>query len=584
MRISSSICLLIFSCTIGDLATAQYFQLLGSPPPPLHPLPAAAPTPPVRRSSGACPQVSAKTPYECTGESSTCWSPGVRDTDCKDHGLCCFNGCVNVCQSSPPQQQTRTTPRPRPSNPCSPSPCGPGTTCSPSPNGNPICRCKPGLIPKPDTITGCGPECQRDPDCQSGFVCDNQRCIEKPDPCDPSPCGPRTTCTVNNLGNPICRCEPGLVPKPDTITGCGPECVRDPDCLSGFVCENQRCIEKPDPCDPSPCGPYTTCTVSNAGNPICRCEPGLVPKPDTITGCGPECVRDPDCDSGYVCQDQRCVEKPDPCDPSPCGPRTICTVNNFGNPICRCEPGLVPKPDTITGCGPECVRDPDCETGYICEEQRCIEKPDPCDPSPCGPGTMCMANKFGNPICRCLGNLVPKPDTITGCGPECTRDQDCESGYVCQDQVCIEAPDPCDPNPCGPGAECTPNGVNGFTCACPPGFFGDARVKCTKGDCEVDPDCSTDKACENYYCVDPCKGDTCRKTDFCQVVTHRPVCGFNKVELEPIERDLFVIGQSYENQGPISSGRSSNVVVGGAHSHSSSSGGRSNYAIGSRYR
>ena len=52
--------------------------------------------------------------------------------------------------------------------------------------------------------------------------------------------------------------------------------------------------------------------------------------------------------------------------------------------------------------------------------RRCIEKPDPCNPSPCGPGTMCMANKFGNPICRCLGKLVPKPDTITGCGPECT--------------------------------------------------------------------------------------------------------------------------------------------------------------------
>ena len=51
----------------------------------------------------------------------------------------------------------------------------------------------------------------------------------------------------------------------------------------------------------------------------------------------------------------------------------------------RCEPGLVPKPDTITGCGPECVRDPDCARGYVCEDQRCIEKPDPCDPSPCGP-------------------------------------------------------------------------------------------------------------------------------------------------------------------------------------------------------
>merc|ERR1719370_669620 len=81
--------------------------------------------------------------------------------------------------------------------------------------------------------------------------------------------GPRTTCMVNSLGNPICRCEEGLVPKPDTITGCGPECIRDPDCEYGFVCENQRCIEKPDPCDPSPCSPPTTCMVNNLGNPIC---------------------------------------------------------------------------------------------------------------------------------------------------------------------------------------------------------------------------------------------------------------------------------------------------------------------------
>ena len=39
----------------------------------------------------------------------------------------------------------------------------------------------------------------------------------------------------------------------------------------------------------------------------------------------------------------------DPCNPSPCGPGAICTVNFNGNPICRCEPGLIPKPDTITG-------------------------------------------------------------------------------------------------------------------------------------------------------------------------------------------------------------------------------------------
>jgi len=480
----------------------------------------------------------------------------------------------------------RSPPKPpAPRDPCNPTPCGPNTTCQKSPNGNAICRCIARFIPKPDTITGCGPECVRDPDCDRGFVCENQRCVEKPDPCNPSPCGPRTTCMVNEYGNPICRCEAGLVPKPDTITGCGPECVRDPDCEYGFVCENQRCIEKPDPCDPSPCGPYTTCMVNNLGNPICRCEEGLVPKPDTITGCGPECVRDPDCETGFVCENQRCIEKPDPCDPSPCGPRTTCMVNNYGNPICRCEPGLVPKPDTITGCGPECIRDPDCESGFVCEDQRCVEKPDPCDPSPCGPGTMCMVNSYGNPICRCLGRLVPKPDTITGCGPECTRDSECDYGFVCEEQVCVEAPDPCNPNPCGPGAECNPVNPRGggkatFICKCPAGSFGNPKVKCTQGECEVNEECADDKACENYYCVNPCKQDTCKKTDFCRVVRHEPICGFNKVELEPVARqNPFVIGQSYDqlfpDGGAVISARNK-VVVGGARDRDG------NYAVGSR--
>ena len=136
---------------------------------------------------------------------------------------------------------------------------------------------------------------------------------EGPDPCDPSPCGPGAVCTTNPIGNAICRCEPGLIPKPDTITGCGPECIIDPDCSPDYICKNQTCIKRPDPCDPSPCGPGAICTVGPSVNPVCRCEPGLIPKPDTITGCGPECVIDPDCSSDHICENQKCVEKPDTC-------------------------------------------------------------------------------------------------------------------------------------------------------------------------------------------------------------------------------------------------------------------------------
>ena len=44
-----------------------------------------------------CPNTIPLPRASCTGRVSTCWSPGVRDTDCPGHGLCCYDGCVNVC-------------------------------------------------------------------------------------------------------------------------------------------------------------------------------------------------------------------------------------------------------------------------------------------------------------------------------------------------------------------------------------------------------------------------------------------------------------------------------------------------------
>jgi len=418
--------------------------------------------------------------------------------------------------------------RQAPSDPCNPTPCGPGTTCSPNRDGNPECRCQPGFTPNPDTITGCKAECIVDPDCRMGFLCRSSRCVKKPDPCQPNPCGPGARCSVNNAGNAICQCEAGLIPKPDTITGCGPECVRDPDCQYGFVCQNQRCVNKPDPCDPSPCGPGALCSVTGSGNAICRCEAGLIPKPDTITGCGPECVRDPDCQRGFICQTGKCVEKPDPCDPSPCGPGAECSVTSSGNAICRCQLGLIPNPDTISGCKPECVIDPDCQRGYICQNQKCVEKPDPCNPSPCGPGAVCTVNFGGNPICRCEPGLIPKPDTITGCGPECVRDPDCQQGFICRNQKCIVRPDPCDPSPCGPNTYCT-NANGNPICKCQTGYIPapDTITGCDR-ECVRDPDCSSGYICRNYECVvkpDPCDPSPCGPNTECTVNRlGNPIC------------------------------------------------------------
>merc|ERR1712012_583249 len=46
----------------------------------------------------SCPVLNTLPPLtECEGRKSNGWSPGVRDLDCLDSALCCFDGCANVC-------------------------------------------------------------------------------------------------------------------------------------------------------------------------------------------------------------------------------------------------------------------------------------------------------------------------------------------------------------------------------------------------------------------------------------------------------------------------------------------------------
>ena len=53
---------------------------------------------------------------------STCWAPGAPDLDCPNHGLCCFNGCSNVCipQNKPPIRKG-SRPLRRPAKPAKPT-------------------------------------------------------------------------------------------------------------------------------------------------------------------------------------------------------------------------------------------------------------------------------------------------------------------------------------------------------------------------------------------------------------------------------------------------------------------------------
>eukprot|EP00092_Neocalanus_flemingeri_P015375 GFUD01016638.1.p1 GENE.GFUD01016638.1~~GFUD01016638.1.p1 ORF type:complete len:648 (-),score=103.17 GFUD01016638.1:526-2469(-) len=569
-----------------------------------------------------CPAASPKSPRACKGQRSNCWSPGVKDTDCPGHGLCCYDGCANTCYAdtkpSPSNNQpirrpppttpkpiipppSKYIPQPPPANDFLPPPPVnnyiPPPQTTPPPTVPAYVPPPPAYVPPPapllsepsneieirqppqpqhtssttcprvsvstpgqcaGRLSNCWSVGVPDLDCPNWGLCCFDGCANtcvgdivpeqsqdfpryeptppqpRRNPCDPNPCGPGSMC-IPQEGKPQCKCPEGMIPNPTPEAGC-------------IV---------PNPCDPNPCGHGSMC-IPQEGRPFCKCPEGLVPDPTPEIKCS---VRDP-------------------CNPSPCGPGTTCTANRDGNPICRCKPGLIPKPDTITGCGPECLIDPDCKYGFVCESQKCVEKPDPCNPSPCGPGTTCTPNANGNPICKCIDGLIPKPDTITGCGPECTIDPDCQYGYICSQQKCVEKPDPCVPNPCGTGAVCVLQG-DSYSCECPSGTVGDGVTGCNRGECLIDDDCSQDKACEKFYCVDPCLSGTCRSTDFCRVMRHRPICGYNYDPPPQETRDTFVIGQRYN---PPQQVEEKQVVIGGRHKPTPPLDSREPFVVGSRYQ
>merc|ERR1712172_383026 len=58
---------------------------------------------PSSSSSSTCPSLGPLPPISaCVGRESNCWSVGVRDLDCLDSALCCFDGCANVCLGKGP--------------------------------------------------------------------------------------------------------------------------------------------------------------------------------------------------------------------------------------------------------------------------------------------------------------------------------------------------------------------------------------------------------------------------------------------------------------------------------------------------
>lgn len=443
-----------------------------------------------------------------TGDPYSRCSPDPCSSDpCGAGAICENNGNIAVCKCPPgfegdPNVSCRE-------NPCASDPCGLNTECSQ--NGNQAqCKCLRGFVGSPFTRSGC-----------------------RSDPCSVSQaCGANAECRNVN-GRPVCECLPGH--KGDPYTSCvRGDCVANAECNTNQACKDYRCV---DPCsfscgpgaecsvqnhvaickcprghtgDPftncrkfsrdeicAACGPNTDCDVGEEDRPICRCKQDYIGNP--LTGCRRECERDNECTSSQQCVQFKCQPV---CREGVCGENANCAARN-NRPECTCPPDFLGEP--FSRCYTECTRHDECSQNLACVKFKCK---DPCrepNPNVCGQGANCEV-KNHKPICSCPRGFTGDP-------------------FVSCRQFTIQ--DLCTPNPCGPNAQCQPgndrSGSDRPVCICPTGFRGDPLVSCNRGECESDSECSTNQACYNFKCRDPCI-DACGQGAQCQARNHGAIC------------------------------------------------------------
>lgn len=180
---------------------------------------------------------------------------------------------------------------------------------------------------------GCRPECVANTDCPRNKACINNKCVN---PC-PGTCGLNAECTVN-MHTPTCSCLVGYTGNPLQACHPVPESKTFHYKLTHFINSNilispvvPTVLPIPEPCNPSPCGPYSVCKVINQ-HAVCSCQANYIGAPPA---CRPECMVSADCPQDKACISTKCE---DPCS-GVCGLNARCHVVNH-NPICSCPIGF----------------------------------------------------------------------------------------------------------------------------------------------------------------------------------------------------------------------------------------------------
>lgn len=293
-------------------------------------------------------------------------------------------------------------------------------------------------------------ECREATDCQSGYICTENRCVEPPEvECsDTKPCTePGRTCFENRCVV-LVECSDASPCKDADKTCFNGKCVdrTEIECTS-----SQPCVDEAKKCD--------IATAKCVDNPDIECA-ATKPCADETKMCdvvSHRCVDKPECSVSVPCTDEtkicdvmtgKCVDKPecsatDPCKDttkycnlntgkcetkSECDADTPCTV-----PGQACADGYCVDNSTIS-----CISDTQCGNGYICDQKKCIPE------NACSISRTCA----GDLVCS-DGICVEKQHTTCDSKTPCTKD-----GEVCVAGKCVACDCKGEDEICGPDGTC----------------------------------------------------------------------------------------------------------------------------------
>ncbi|MDF1564614.1 MAG: hypothetical protein P1V51_16335 [Deltaproteobacteria bacterium] len=349
----------------------------------------------------------------------------------------------------------------------------------------------------PPTAGVCMEPCTFDDECDVGFICNNgvsgcaecafdSQCLDPLRPLCQSASGRCVACTGPGQCADGEHCDDGSA-NPQNVNTCQPGCLEAMDCAVGQRCEGAgsgiagQCVECTVPTQSTDCTlsarPYchpTTrqCVECTEGG---QCPGGMVCNPE---GTCVECLTDTHCPMGRVCDPgpSTCVSgcaSSANCPPADALDQTVCDPN--AGPFGACV---------------ECMIATDCNPGYKCTANACVEG---CDSS-----ATCPTDR---PVCNLIADRCV----------ECLRDQDCTNDLACDTAsntcVCLNIGETCTAS-----AQCGNPPFDGFCAAV---HRCVTRVECPSTGWR---DISTQvcgQACSIVNNPDTCpSGYTCRRVEY----------------------------------------------------------------------